>query len=59
MKNKKSIHYLTFHIVLSSSSALDSFSEDRKIIPESKKRIELTHVSGGNGGSDFLTFEKI
>jgi len=54
-----SIHDLTFHIVFSSSSALESLSEDWEIIVESKKRIELSHVSGGNGGSDFLTFEKI
>jgi len=54
-----SIHDLTFHIVFSSSSELESLSEDWEIILESKKRIELTHVSGGNGGSDFLTFEKI
>lgn len=54
-----SIHDLTFHIVFSTSSALESLSEDWSIITKSKKRIELNHVSGGNGGSDFLTLEKI
>lgn len=37
----------------------ESLNEDWAIVSQTSSRIELKHVSGGNGGTDFLTFEKI
>jgi len=37
----------------------DDLNDDWDIVSISSNRIELTDVSGGNGGIDFLTFEKI
>ncbi|HJW27709.1 MAG TPA: hypothetical protein VJ508_00495 [Saprospiraceae bacterium] len=37
----------------------ESLSEDWLVVSQSSTRIELKHVSGGNGGTDYLTFEKI
>ena len=34
-------------------------SEDWEIIFLTNTKIELRHVSGGNGGADILTFEKV
>jgi hypothetical protein len=36
----------------------DELNDDWDIISQSDSRIELKDVSGGNGGSDLLTFEK-
>lgn len=36
----------------------ESLNEDWTIVSQTSSRIELKHVSGGNGGTDFLTFEK-
>jgi len=40
------------------SSDFDDLNDDWDIISASANKIELTDVSGGNGGIDFLTFEK-
>lgn len=40
------------------SSDFDDLNDDWDIISVSANKIELTDVSGGNGGTDFLTFEK-
>ncbi|GAB5400006.1 MAG: hypothetical protein Aureis2KO_15910 [Aureisphaera sp.] len=37
----------------------EDLNDDWDIVSISDNRIELTDVSGGNGGTDFLTFEKI
>ncbi|MBT0607390.1 hypothetical protein [Aequorivita echinoideorum] len=37
----------------------DEFNDDWDVVNYSDIKIELTDVSGGNGGTDFLTFEKI
>ncbi|MBX2828259.1 MAG: hypothetical protein KTR22_08855 [Flavobacteriaceae bacterium] len=37
----------------------EDLNDDWDIVSISNTRIELTDVSGGNGGTDFLTFEKI
>ena len=37
----------------------ESLNEDWTILSQTSSRIELKHVSGGNGGTDLLTFEKI
>ena len=41
------------------SSDFEDLNDDWDIIRYSANKIELTDVSGGNGGTDFLTFEKI
>ncbi len=37
----------------------EDLNDDWDIVSISNTKIELTDVSGGNGGTDFLTFEKI
>ncbi len=37
----------------------EELNEDWEIVSQTNTKIELRHVSGGNGGTDFLTFEKI
>lgn len=46
---------LTFQI---SSGPFKEISEDWKIVTQSASKIELVNISGGNGGTDYLTFEK-
>ncbi|MEZ4988540.1 MAG: hypothetical protein R2795_26535 [Saprospiraceae bacterium] len=41
------------------SNRFEELNEDWEIISQSDTRIELVHVSGGNGGTDYLTFERI
>ena len=48
-----------FNISFATSPLLDELTDDWEIILASNTRIELRHVSGGNGGTDLLTFEKI
>lgn len=40
------------------SSDFEDLNDDWDIISATANKIELTDVSGGNGGTDFLTFEK-
>ena len=49
---------LDFTILFNLGNDFDSLSEDWQILSQTSKKIELKHVSGGNGGTDFLTFEK-
>lgn len=37
----------------------DDLTEDWNIVSKNNTKIELIHISGGNGGTDTLTFEKI
>lgn len=46
--------YLTF-----SASPFDKLTDDWHIIEQSSVIIRLEDVSGGNGGTDYLTFERI
>lgn len=48
-----------FNIFFVSPPDFEDLSDDWDIISVSNSKIELTDVSGGNGGTDFLTFEKI
>lgn len=48
-----------FNIFFASPSDFEDLSDDWDIVSVSNSKIELTDVSGGNGGTDFLTFEKI
>lgn len=49
---------LDFNIFFASPPNFQELSEDWNIISYSATRIQLIHVSGGNGGTDYLTFEK-
>ena len=53
-----SIDDLDFNILFNLGNDLDELSEDWNIVSQSSSRIELIHVSGGNGGTDTLTFER-
>ena len=47
-----------FNIFFSSSSNFEELSEDWEIVSYTESRIELKHVSGGDGSIDVLVFEK-
>jgi hypothetical protein len=49
---------IDFNIFFSSPDEFSELSEDWDIVSKSDTRIELIHISGGNGGTDLLTFEK-
>lgn len=49
---------IDFNIFFSSPADFSELSEDWDIISHTASKIELKHVSGGNGGIDLLTFEK-
>lgn len=50
---------IDFNISFTTSPLLDELSDDWEIISTTGTKIELRHVSGGNGGTDLLTFERI
>ena len=50
---------IDFNIVFASPPDFEELSEDWEIISQTSAKIELRHVSGGNGGTDLLTFEKL
>ena len=41
-----------------SPAIFEDLSEDWEILSRTASKIELKYVSGGNGGTDLLTFEK-
>lgn len=47
-----------FNIAFSTPVNFTELSEDWEIVSRTDVKIVLTHISGGNGGTDFLTFEK-
>ncbi|TMM57874.1 hypothetical protein FEE95_00120 [Maribacter algarum] len=49
---------IDFNIFFASPADFAELSEDWDIISHSASKIELKHVSGGDGGIDLLTFEK-
>ena len=49
---------IDFNIFFSAPADFAELSEDWDIISHTASKIELIHVSGGNGGTDLLTFEK-
>ena len=49
---------IDFVISFATPDSFTDLSEDWKIISRTSEKIELTHISGGNGGTDFLTFLK-
>ncbi len=56
--NDDHIDDLDFNIQFSSPDKLEELSEDWQIISTSANKIEFIHISGGNGGTDYLTFHK-
>lgn len=50
---------LDFIIHFNLTNDFEDLNEDWDIISSSDIKIELVHVSGGNGGTDFLTFESL
>lgn len=49
---------IDFNIFFNSPSDFQELNDDWDILSHSSTKIELRDVSGGNGGTDFLTFEK-
>lgn len=49
---------LDFNIFFASPSNFAELSDDWDIISYNSSKIQLIDVSGGNGGTDYLTFEK-
>ena len=52
---------LDFNIIFTTPAPInfiDDLSDDWDILTYSNSKIELIDVSGGNGGTDYLTFEK-
>lgn len=53
-----SISDLDFNIYFNLSNSFQDLNDDWDFISQSATKIELIDVSGGNGGTDYLTFEK-
>ncbi|WP_378182564.1 hypothetical protein [Aquimarina sp. SS2-1] len=49
---------IDFNIAFSAPADFSELTEDWEILMRSSSKIDLRHVSGGNGGTDLLTFEK-
>lgn len=45
-------------IDFSTPEDLEELSEDWRVLERTDSKVRLQHVSGGNGGTDLLTFEK-
>lgn len=49
---------IDFNIHFTAPDLMAELSEDWEIVSHTDTKIELKHVSGGDGGVDYLTFEK-
>jgi hypothetical protein len=56
--NDDTLDDVDFIISFASPANFEELSEDWEILSRTDSKIELKHVSGGNGGTDLLTFEK-
>lgn len=56
--NDDSINDLDFNIAFGSPAQFEELTDDWEIIEKSSTVIKLKDVSGGNGGTDYLTFTK-
>jgi len=56
--NDDSISDIDFNIAFSSPAQFEELTDDWEIIEKSTTVIKLKDVSGGNGGTDYLTFTK-
>jgi hypothetical protein len=57
--NDDSMDDLDFNIALNVGNKLDDLTDDWDIVNQSETEIKLMDVSGGNGGTDYVTFTKI
>lgn len=53
-----SIDDLDFNILFTVNNTFEDLSDDWDIVSQTATKIELISISGGNGGTDYLTFEK-
>jgi len=49
---------LDFNISFNLSNDFEDLNDDWDFVSQSSSKIELIDISGGNGGTDYLTFEK-
>lgn len=56
--NDDSLDDLDFNIFFSLTNDFEDLNDDWDIVSQSQTKIELIDISGGNGGTDYLTFEK-
>jgi hypothetical protein len=56
--NDDSSDDMHFNINFSVNNSFEELNEDWHFVSYSPSKIELIHVSGGNGGTDYLTFER-
>lgn len=56
--NDDTLSDLDFIISFASPAVFTDLNEDWEILSKTESKIELRHVSGGNGGTDLLTFGK-
>ncbi len=49
---------LDFNILFNLTNDFEDLNDDWDILARSSTKIELIDISGGNGGTDYLTFEK-
>jgi hypothetical protein len=56
--NDDSMDDLDFNILFSDPAQFNELSDDWEILEKSSTVIKLKDVSGGNGGTDYLTFTK-
>lgn len=57
--NDDSSSDVDFILTFPATNNFDELSDDWDIITQTNTKLELIDVSGGNGGTDLLTFEKI
>ena len=50
---------IDFNIIFNGSDLFEELSDDWEIVKYSNTKIELFDVSGGDGTTDYLTFEKL
>lgn len=49
---------IKFYLDFGTVSQFNELNEDWEILEETSTKIRLTHISGGNGGTDLITFER-
>jgi hypothetical protein len=49
---------IDFNILFTTPASFEDLSDDWDILEATNAKIKLVDVSGGNGGTDYLTFEK-
>lgn len=56
--NDDSLSDLDFNIAFTTPANFQDLTDDWDIVSRTDNKIELIDISGGNGGTDYLTFEK-